>query len=174
MAAPTSHTGDYTKLRAGAMRMLNALAAFYPGGMTKRQVAGAAKMKSTGGTFNTYWGELKRGGFMVEDSGGMWRVTDEGFALLGTSAERLPGTLEARIGFWRKRLRAGAVRILDSLYDRHCSRIGPIPKVDLADVVEMTATGGTFNTYLGILRNNRLAEEVTHGYQLTAWLVDGE
>lgn len=173
---PRRTNGASVHLRKGALRMLGCMGALYPTTMTKRQVAGAAKMKSTGGTFNTYWGDLRKNGFMTEVNDGRWQITDEGFTLLGASAPTMPKDMDGRLDYWRERLRAGAVRILDELHRAWIfdSRAG-VAKDVLATNVDMTVSGGTFNTYLGILKNNGLADKDIDGkYYLSAWVVRGD
>lgn len=154
-------------VRAGARRMLACLANFYPGSMTKRQVAGAAKMKSTGGTFNQYWSEIRKLG-LIEEVEGRWRITEDGAELIAAQLFQAPGTLDERMDFWRSRLRKGARNILDVIQDQQ-----PIDKESIAAEVEMTASGGTFNSYLGLLRVNGLIDRRDGCYYLSEWLVTG-
>lgn len=157
-------------LRAGAMRMLAALATFYPGTMTRAQVARAAKMKVTGGTFATYWSELKKRSFLEELATQHFRATVEGLEALGSSRPIIPLTFEARQAFWHERLRAGERRLLDQIV---AAGSGGIGRAALADAAEMAASGGTFATYLSTLTNNRLAAK--HGDRLYVhpWLLHG-
>lgn len=164
-APPRARVNGSTKLRKGAVRMLMALATFHDTSMTKRQVAGAAKMKSTGGTFNTYWSELKKYGF-IESVGNEWQITPLGLAHVDYSGR--PLTADQRMSYWSERLRSGAVRILKTI----ASRPSPIDKHSIAAEVQMAPGGGTFNTYLGELRQNRLIRKASDNrYFLHEWLL---
>ncbi len=155
--------------RAGAVKMLKMLATFYPGAMTKPQIARAAKMKVTGGTFGTYWSGLKRDGLFEESDGGFFRITDAGLAFLGEGRPEQPKTLEDRIAFWAERLRAGERDILQVVI-KH----GLIPRDDIAAEVNMAPGGGTFGTYLSTLTNNKLiAKDSSGAYFLHEWLKKG-
>jgi len=165
-----STTNGTTQLRKGARRMLGVLASFSPGTMTKRQVAGAAKMKSTSGTFNSYWSQLNKSGLIAPSPRDpkQWQITDRGRAILGASYEEVPRSLEGRMAYWRSRLRAGAVRILDTVYSFDT---GPVPKETLAATVGMSPNSGTFNSYLSLLKKNRLLAGDASGFTLHPWLL---
>jgi hypothetical protein len=142
-------------LRAGALRMLRAVASLHPMPLTKAKVGTLAKVKSSGGTFSTYLGELKRAGYL-EENGGELTVTQAGFDALGTDPPA-PATADEVRALWRDRLRAGARRMLDALIDRYPEGL---TREELAESAEVVATGGTFSTYLGDLRRAGLAVEV--------------
>ena len=67
---PTSHgdaMGLWRKaLRAGAFAMLEAIVAAGASGLARSEVADAVGMQASGGTFNTYLGDLRRNGLIVE------------------------------------------------------------------------------------------------------------
>lgn len=62
------------RLRKGAARMLEAIMAAYPDGMTKTQIAEAAEIAATGGTFTTYLSDLTRNG-LIEKHGNHYTAT---------------------------------------------------------------------------------------------------
>ena len=62
-------------LRAGAARMLQAVIDAYPDGLTKDQIADAASVSVSGGTFSTYLGQLRRNG-LIEQHGELVVATD--------------------------------------------------------------------------------------------------
>ena len=81
-------------------------------------------------------------------------VTDAGLAAAGV--EHLePLTTQEVLDQWRRALKAGARSMLDHLLERPDEWVS---RQDLADAVEMTATGGTFQTYLSVLRRNGLVD----------------
>ena len=143
----------HPQLKAGARRILETFARHYPMRMTKAQLGTLAKFKITGGTFQTYWSTLKRAGYVDEAGGECW-ITDAGLAYVG-HVPREPMTTEELLDQWRDALKAGARQMLDVLvayYD------APLTKDQLAEHVNMTVSGGTFQTYLSTLRRNGLVE----------------
>lgn len=62
---------------------------------------------------------------------------------------------EEMLAMWRGALKAGARQMLDVLVANYPASLG---KDQLAELVEMVATGGTFQTYLSTLRRNGLIE----------------
>jgi hypothetical protein len=162
--------GNSEGLRAGALRMLTVLATFYPGVMTKSQIARAAKMRVTSGTFSTYWGRLKQLLLLEEAESGLFRVTPRGLEMLGSGRPEVPRTFAERRAFWEARLRAGERRLLDEVI-----RVGAvgITRVELAAATQMSATSGTFSTYIGALHKNRLVAREGERYVVHPWLLRG-
>ena len=138
--------------------MLTVLARQHPVKITRRQLATLAKLKVTGGTFGTYFGEVRRAGLIAEQDGFVI-LTDAGFAYTGTSPD-LPVTAGELRETWRAALRAGARNMLDVLIDRYPH---PVARAELAELTGLEQTGGTFGTYLGDLRRNGLADEDSDG-----------
>jgi DNA-binding IclR family transcriptional regulator len=62
-------------LRAGAVRMLDALIDEHPSGLTRDQLGERAGISTAGGTFSTYLGELTRNG-LAERNGEVIFATD--------------------------------------------------------------------------------------------------
>ncbi len=157
-------------LRAGVLRMLVALATFYPGSMTRPQVGRVAKMKHTGGTFTAYWGQLRREGLIEEHRLGMFRATEAGLKRLGSQLPKVPKDMAGRIAFWNSRLRKGEREMLDVVV----KHVG-VMRHDLAGMVGMAASGGTFTAYLGTLVTNRLVQKTASGaYVVHPWLESGK
>ncbi|WP_454231204.1 helicase HerA domain-containing protein [Mycolicibacterium fortuitum] len=153
--APTT-----TRFRAGAHRMINALATMAPLRLTKAQWATVAHMKHTGGTWSTYLGEIRRAGLIEETPAG-FTLTQAGWDYLGTRPE--PMTAQQLQRHYLDILRAGAARMLQAVIDAHPDGL---TKAQLAVVSGVTASGGTFSTYLGDLRRNGLVEQ--RGDQIVA------
>jgi uncharacterized protein len=141
------------RLRAGERRMLTILAQ-WPAGLTRQQLATLSGFAESGGTFGTYLGVLKRRGLAVEMQGRV-AIADDGRLVVGPSAPA-PLTREAVLERWRGALRAGERKMLDLLIDAH--RQG-MSRKQLAEESGFALEGGTFGTYLGVLRRNGLAEE---------------
>lgn len=166
-AQPNGHLD----LKGGKGRMLAALAAFYPGAMTKAQVAAAGDMKPSGGAFSAAWAELRRGDLIVEAGSDMWRASKLGCTLAGISPAEMPRTLEARIAFWMERLSGTEQKMLRCIADQS-HHVG-LSRDQLADMVGMTVTGGAFSSAVGTLTRNNLVAKKGTKLLLSSWLVDG-
>lgn len=149
-------------LRSGAVRMLGEIASRYPIKLTRSQLATLVGMAPTGGTYNTYLGELKRRGLLSEDRDGSLQATQEGLDFAG-QVPPAPSTHAEVLDRWVRSLRKGNARMLTAIARLHPAGIS---KPDLAAELGMEVSGGTFNTYLGILRRNELV--VVDGDQVTA------
>lgn len=146
--------GDGPPVKAGARRMLEAVASLHPMPLTRAQVGTLAKVKKTGGTYSTYLGVLKQRGYLVEENDRL-TITPAGFDAIGGQAAA-PATADELRALWRDRLKAGARRMLDELLARHPDGL---TRAELAAAAEVAVTGGTFSTYLGMLRTAGLIEE---------------
>lgn len=144
--------GDDNKpLRAGAMKMLKAIAMFHPKPITKFQIAALSRFSVKGGTFNTYLSELRKNSWVVEENK-RFTVTKEGMKNSGDIPE-LPTRPDELVEMWASKFRAGAARMLREIASEYPN---PISKEDLGERTNFTISGGTFNTYLSELRRNNL------------------
>lgn len=141
-------------LKSGARKILTEIASRYPATWTRPQVGALTGFAHTGGTFTTYLGELKRRGLVVEEAGQI-SATDEALDALGGKPPAPTSHAEA-MEVWRAALKAGCFRMLEAVVEAGSAGTG---RQQLADDVSMTASGGTFSTYLGILRRNGLVSE---------------
>lgn len=151
------------KLAKGAVGMLKALAAIHPGGLTKKQVALAAGLKSSGGTFGTYWSKLNVLSF-IEGGYGLFRVTDVGLAFLGDDIPVQPTTPEEKLEFWCQRMPGRSKDMLRILFK---NRGAIFTKPEIGAELAMQHTGGTFGTYLSKLTANGLVEKRSGGYAIS-------
>jgi len=142
------------KLKAGARRILETLARHHPMTFTRAQVGTMTGFKITGGTFTTYWGVLKRAGYIEERSPKDISVTAAGLEAAGVTATQAL-TTQDMLDMWRSKLKAGARTMLDVLVDAYPAALS---KEELGSATQMVITGGTFGTYLGVLRRNGLIE----------------
>lgn len=149
---PQAATDD-VRLRAGARRIVDTLARHHPMRMTVKQLGTLAKFKTSGGTFKTYMGDIRRYG-LLDEAGGLIGLSDAGVAYTGADVGGAMSVVEVRER-WRKALRAGARTMLDVLIDRYPAAVAVD---DLADAASLEASGGTFKTYLGDLTRNGLAD----------------
>lgn len=144
--------GDYVP-KGGALRLLHALAPF-PGGLTKSQAATHAHLKKRGGTFGTYLSQLRTNN-LVDVAGDLLTLTDVGRALIG--AETVTPLDDAALrDEWHDKLKGGAQRMFDALVSIYPDAYS---KEQLAQAASLTLAGGTFGTYLSVLRTNGLVEE---------------
>lgn len=136
-------------------RPLAVLAAVYPAGMTEAQWATAAGMKRTGGTWNTYKSRLRTAGMIDIWANGQITATPVAMETLGDRIEPMPAPGPALVDFWAQKV-GGAGPMLRKLADFYPNEVS---RQRLAEHMNMTPTGGTFNTYLSRLRSPGLIEE---------------
>ena len=155
VAQPAARPGaavSTVKFRAGAQRMIEALARMAPLRMTKSQWSTVARIKHTGGSWSTYLGEIRRAGFLDEDETG-YTLSEAGWAYVG----RRPAPLTAielqqhYLGI----LRSGAARMLQSVMEAYPEGL---TREEVGERARIAVGGGSFSTYLGELRRNGLVE----------------
>ncbi len=139
-------------LRKGARKLLDTLARHHPMRISRAQLATLAGFAVSGGTFQTYVGDLRRGDFLREREGNLFECTAGGLKEAGVEPGN-PMTTAEVVEQWRRALRKGARAMLDVVLEYET-----ISREALAQALEMTASGGTFQTYLSDLRRNGLVE----------------
>ena len=136
--------------KSGETRILLALAAS-PRGLTKSQIGTLARLATKkSGTYGTYMSRLRSKGFVVETNG-IFKATPEGIDYVGGPFE--PETPESVQAHWLSTQTGGARAMLQALIDMYpesCTR------EELAEMVSLTPTAGTFGTYLSRLKSNLL------------------
>lgn len=141
-----------TKTAGGAeLRVLRVLAGRHPARFTKAQWATLARMKRTGGTWANYVSLLRKAGYLDEQDDTVG-LTPSGLTAAGNVERPAPGTV---IQQWKEALGSGPSKMIDVLVEVHPRQID---RANLADRVNMTATGGTFANYLSLLKTNGLIE----------------
>lgn len=140
------------KLKAGARRLLETVARHHPMRMSQSQVGTLAGFKVTGGTFGTYKSILRREGLIDIDGEGMWTATEAGRIEAGVAGAE-PMSVDEVLDRWRSVLKLGARTMLDVLIDNYPKALS---RSELAGLVDMAESGGTFGTYLSTLRRNGL------------------
>lgn len=147
---------------AGCAKALAALAAVYPSGLTEAQWSTAAGYKRSGGTWGTYKSRL-RGAGLIESREGRWFATEAGAAAVG-DVELPPSPGPDLVRWWAAKL-PGTPKIAEAL-------IGAWPHAmsrdELAEAVGMTASGGSFGTYLSRLAGPGLIERGRGDVRLSA------
>lgn len=164
---PEAGQGSDLQLRAGARRMVESLGRMAPLRLTKSQWGTVAKLKTSGGTWSTYLGEIRRAGLVDEDHAG-FTLTDAGFDYLG--GRPAPMTAAELQDHYRGILRAGARAMLDALIESYPT---PLTRDELGEAAGLATSGGTFSTYLGDLTRNGLAERTHSGVVATEILMRG-
>lgn len=152
---PDESENENRKLKAGAIRMLTAVAQRHPMALTRQQLATLSGFKLTGGTFGTYFGDLKRAGLLTEENGKV-TATEDGIALAGVQPT-MPETTGELMAMWRSAFKkAGIYRMLEVLVECYPEWL---TRAELSEITGFALSGGTFGTYLGALRQNGLIEE---------------
>jgi hypothetical protein len=154
-AAPVTAAAGVDGLRSGAVRILQELAARSPAGYSRPQVGALTQFSHKGGTFGTYFSDLRRAGF-IEERSGLVYATDAGIRALGSDVPPTPKTHAEVMTLWRRALRSGAFAMLEAVVEEGHAGMS---REQLAASVGMVATGGTFGTYLSDLRRNGLITE---------------
>lgn len=145
-------------LKAGARHMLDTLVRHYPMRVTRPQLGALARLAHRGGTFGTYLSALRTAG-LVEVDGDIITPTRAGFDYVGIEPGR-PATADELRDTWRGILKAGQRAMLDTLISAYPD---PLTRTELADAVGLAEAGGTFGTYLSVLRRNALIAESRDG-----------
>ena len=161
--SPTSRRDthpDGVVLRSGARRMVEALGRMAPLRLSSSQWAMVSRLSSKGGTWATYLSDLRRAGFVDENSAG-YTLTEAGFDYLGGRPE--PMTATELQDHYRTRLRRGASKMLDAIIEAYPSAL---TREELGVAAELATTGGTFATYLSDLSRNGLV--IKNGDQIVA------
>lgn len=162
-AAPGEIRASDGSIPSGTAKPLAALAAAYPAGMTEAQWALAAGYKSSGGTWGTYKSRLRQAG-LVEARDGRWFATETG----ASPVETPPPPGPELVRWWAAKL-SGTRPMAEALIAAYPNRLS---KEELAAQIGMSASGGSFGTYLsrlaspGIIDRNggiRLTDEVMIG-----------
>ena len=168
MPAPTAYDEDGTiHLRAGAQRMVEALGRMAPLRLTKGQWGTVARLKTSGGTWTAYMGDIRRAGFLDENSIG-YTLTPGGFRHIGALPD--PMTAAELQSHYLNILRAGASKMLSVLIETYPRAL---TKEELGDAADIVVTGGTFTAYLGDLTRNGLAAKRDGAYVATEILMFG-
>ena len=152
-------TADSSIGRSGLYRMMVALA--QRPGLNRRQLGLRATVATSGGSFNTYLSKGRTNGWIVENGGGGYQLTDAGYTALG-SYEPLPEGAELAQHYLRELGTSGAARMLSALLNAYPNGL---TRTELSDAAQVDAGGGSFNTYLSKLRTLEL---VTGKQTLTA------
>lgn len=157
---PDRRRVDGVALRSGARRMVEALGRMAPLRLTVSQWAMVAQLSRKGGTWSTYLSNLRRAGFIDENSAG-YTLTEAGFEFLGDRPE--PITAIELQDHYRKLLRRGAAKMMDAVIDAYPSAL---TREELGAAADLETSGGTFGTYLSDLSRNGLV--IKDGDQIVA------
>lgn len=146
------------QIKPGARRMIEVLAARHPMKMSKAQLATFTGMKKSGGSFRTYLSAIRMAGFIIEENG-LISASEEGIEFAGVEPQA-PQSPEETLAMWRAKLKPGAVRMLDALVEQYPN---PVQKDELAQLIGMELQGGSFRTYLSMLKTNSLINVSAEG-----------
>lgn len=165
--APRSNGQDEGRPLGAERRPLAALASVYPAGMTEAQWAVAAGLKRSGGTWGTYVSRLRTAG-CIEHRDGLYFASEQGIADLGGDIPSMPPPGPALIDFWVSKISGigPMLRVLASVYPNRMSR------EQLAQELNMAASGGTFGTYISRLRSPGLIDVDRDGISASSSLME--
>lgn len=149
-------------LTGGSIRMLKILASRSPMKLTKSQLGTFAKVKPSGGSFSTYLSILKTKGYVVVE-GDLIYATDKGIEISGETPN-MPSSPDEVQELWKNNLHGGARRMFEILIESYPSVLS---KEDLGNRSGVSPSGGSFSTYLSILRSNGLIENSSGGIKAT-------
>ncbi len=135
-----------------ALQVLVSAAPSY--GLTEEQWAFLAGFTRSGGTWTTYKGALRAAG-LIEQIDGRWSPTRAGYLSAADAPIDPPVFGPELVRSWAKKGQSTGklAEVLLALWPGSCSR------ERLAADAGMTASGGTFTTYLGRLRKRGMLEE---------------
>jgi hypothetical protein len=150
-----------TDVPAGCAKPLAALAAVFPSGLTEPQWATAAGYKRSGGTWGTYKSRLRAAG-LIEVRDGRWFATEAGASAVG-DVEMPPPPGPDLVRWWAAKL-PGTAKMAEALID---AWPGWIDRHALASAIGMTASGGSFGTYLSRLAGPGLIDRSAGGIRLS-------
>lgn len=157
------------QLKAGARRIVETIARHYPQWLTKAQIGALTGFRITGGTFNTYWGAIRRYELVSDRNGGReFQATEKGLAFAGVDPGN-PLTTAEILNLWRGSLKAGARSMLGVIIAAYPDGL---TRDQIADQVGMAMSGGTFNTYLGTLTRNDLVVRIDGIYRAANVIVE--
>jgi hypothetical protein len=154
-ASTDSDVGGAPRLKAGARRMLSALAQLHPTPLTRHQVATLSDLSPASGTFSDYLSSIRIAGLVVED-GRTLALSDAGQAMVAGELGSGAPTSDVLLEMWGRKLKAGARRMLGALHDVYP---GGLTRTELGERSEIVTTSGTFSDYLSALRRNGLLDE---------------
>lgn len=163
-ARSTSTTNGAIKLRAGERRMLEVLARHRPAKLTRAQLGTLAGLAAGGGTFSTYLSVLARHG-LVEQPSELVALTSAGLKLAGGRGK--PMTRAEILDVWRSKLRKGERAMLDAVLSE-----GELTRDELGDLANIETRGGTFGSYLSVLKRNDLVVTVGNKVRLGTALAE--
>lgn len=139
---------------SGQGRILHTCAMFHPKAVSKTRIGLIADLSPSSGSFNTYLSNLKREG-LIEVISGEIKITEDGLQKVG-DVPTLPSGDEL-VNMWCSHVGAGSgagriLKYLANIFPKSQSKIG------VADAVELSASSGSFNTYLSTLKRNSLIQ----------------
>lgn len=146
--APLQSDTEAPDVGAGALRMLRILAQYAPAGLPEGQWAALAGLKRSGGTCGTYVSRLRTRG-LLERRGDLFYATDAGVSAAG-EVQGLPTTAEELIDLWRGK--TGMRPVIPLVEAVVWSSSASLTRAELAEACGLTASGGTFSTYLSRAR----------------------
>lgn len=147
------YTSNDTSVGSGGLRRILIALAQRPQGLSARQLGVRAGLSSSSGTFGTYLASARSSGW-IEGGRDRLTITDDGLKALG-DYDPLP-TGQELLDYWLRQLGdSGAGRMLQAAASNYPNALS---KEELARESGLSASSGTFGTYLSKLRTLELVE----------------
>lgn len=169
-AKPASSKVEDSQLHKNERKILEVLVSRYPIKLTRTQLGSMAGYTASGGAFSSYFSTLRKHGLITVYSDGSVQASEASFILFeGTTTNNNnhqtsePKTSEEMLAMWATALNDGQLKILRALMKVYPSSLS---REQLGELTGYTASGGAFNSNLGVLKRNDLIEAV--GQQLKA------
>lgn len=150
-ASRRASSNGHSDIGTGGLRRILIALAQCPNGLSAKQIGIRAGLSSSSGTFGTYLGKARSSGW-IEGGRDHLHVTREGIAALG-SYDPLPTGRELLEHWLRELGSGGAARMLTALAAQYPESL---TAEELGAAAEISASSGTFGTYLGKLRTLEL------------------
>ena len=145
-----SQTQSSSEPAGGGIRRILIALAQRPQGLSAKQLGVRAGLSSSSGTFGTYLAKCRSAGW-IDGSRDRLVITEAGRAYLG-SFDPLP-TGQELLAYWLGKLGSGCSRMLQALADAYPQSL---TKHQVGEAAGISATSGTFGTYLSQLRTLEL------------------
>lgn len=145
-----TETADEAGLGRGPLSLLAALRSRYPQPLTKVQVATLAGFSHKSGTFNSYMARINVMGAITKGDKFI-ALTETGLHL--TAGCEAPKTAEEVLNMWCNNLVGKTAEMLRFLFEHPDQWY---TRDELAAAVSLSASSGTFNSYLARLNSNGL------------------
>jgi hypothetical protein len=163
--APPARGGTHQDGDAGAalpkapQTLLDTLVAHTPRRLTKAELSTLSGYKPRSSTYRNALSALRVAGYL-DETGGLFSPSPEGFEHAGADATVAPQTTEQLLDIWYRALGLASRRMLEALVAAHPD---PVDRDDLAEQTGYSLTSSTYRNAISALRINGLLEDLPDG-----------